>query len=720
MHKKQSITYAAATFAGSFLLFLIQPMIAKAVTPVFGGTASVWNSALLVGQVLLLMGSVYAYRLLGPQYGKGARKIHLAMTFVILLIAAALPEYVLQRPLPSFATEYSPEVGVPFLMVATIGPIMLLLGAQGPILQRSLSAATGNKNPYPLYAASNAGSLSGLLAYPLVLEPLTSTTDQIIAWEIFAGLVLLMNALLVFFRPIKAESSKKTQEEKTTAKTLISWSLPAFCATIIMMSAGQAITTDIMAMPLLWILPLGAFLIGYMTAFSSDEGSSFKKNLKIPQAGLVLLAAGTASPLVISNPIIGMLGIASIGLVTHGLMRGVYERRPEADRLGTFYLCLALGGAAGGFLVAIASPMIFSWRWELPFAIIMAAFLFDPTSPSNKPIQKTGERILQILAIIGGGFAIFLQTLKLETEGQIAGILLICIGIAIQSTSSRRKFALWVTWLMLCVGLVSLIIRANEGELRRSYYGIMAVQHEQYNGEPATLLTHGSTIHGLQINSDPTRTTSYYTPESGVGDAMQSLSASNKKDIAIAGLGTGTIACLAPAKSNLTFYEVDPEIVKAARGDFTFLERCAPQADIVLGDARVSISKREQKYDAIILDAFTSDAIPMHLMTEEALDIYDAQLKDDGWLIIHVSNRYLKVSHPVAAWATQRGYAAMILDNEEPGDNKSTRSQWVGIRPDGWKEEEKGWTADPRWIRATGSKSWTDEKSSIIDIIKSL
>ena len=310
MFTRNSTPYAIASFASAFLLFLVQPMMAKAVTPTYGGTASVWNSALLVGQILLLVGSFYAYKMIDGRGHYMPRYANMAFTGVAIIALLALPAYAIMRPLPQIFTGMTPEIGVPLLMLATVGPAMLILGAQSPLLQRSYAMTTGERNPYPLYAASNAGSLLGLMAYPLVLEPLTGTNIQVATWETGAITVLICNAVLILRGKSIRPQDQAICPRKALGGVRLKWSIPAFLATAIMMSSGQAISSDIMAMPLVWILPLGAFLIGYMIAFSSKETTDFKRSLKIPQAGLLILAAATANPLVVVNPVIGILAIA--------------------------------------------------------------------------------------------------------------------------------------------------------------------------------------------------------------------------------------------------------------------------------------------------------------------------------------------------------------------------------------------------------------------------
>lgn len=728
--ERRPALYAAASFASAFLLFLIQPMIAKAITPEYGGSASVWTSALLVGQTLLLLGTLYAYKLVSSANWIMPRNANMAAAILVALLLLALPEYALQRPLPDWVSGFRPEVGVPLLMVASVGPAMLLLGGMSPVLQRSWSRTSGDANPYPLYAASNAGSLLGLLSYPFVIEATVGTTTQLQAWKVTTAVVILACAALVKSGPAMTSSTERTAFQPLDIKRLpvSQWFVPSTLAVIIMMAAGQAVTSDVMAMPLTWVLPLAAFLVGYMTAFSRKQSSDFKRSLKIPQAGLLLLAAAAANPLFLANPNVGALTVVAIGLVTHGLMREVYETRPKVEDLGKFYLTIALGGAVGGFIVAVLAPLILDWRWELPVALVASAYALRPAPSAWKASSawkmdkaiKTVKVVVTVMAIAAGLLSIVLQMASRAGPAQMTGVLLTILAVAILSAHSRRAFAFWTLWLMLGMGLVSQGMRTAEGESRRSYYGIMSIESKSVEKRPALTLTHGTTVHGLQMLDQPEEPTSYYTPTSGIGDAMRALSTKEVPNIAIAGLGAGTLACLAPQSSNMTFFEIDPEIVEAAQEDFTFIDRCAPSVKIKLGDARMLIRDEAREYDLLVLDAFASDSIPMHLVTREALDIYESRLAPNGWLLIHTSNRYLDVSSPVSAWAHDAGYDAMILHDKNTAQGTKSDSVWMAIRPDGWKEKEKDWTADPRWKPVTGGTMWTDDRSSILRIIKSL
>lgn len=729
MRISKQAPYVAICFASAFLLFVIQPLIAKAITPQYGGSASVWNSAMMVSQILLLTGSIYAYHLLSSK-NQHPKLQHVIITAVVILLSLILPFYVIENPLPAWTAGLVPELAVPAIMAMSMGPAMILLGSQSPVIQRSWAIASGDSNPYPLFISSNAGSLLGLIAYPFIFEPFLSLENQITVWKVgVIATIAASGALMVSswkqsnLTLWQEEESNKADNKETrqiSKKQQFSWLIRAMMAVIVMMSAGQAISSDIMSMPLVWIFPLAAFLVGYMTAFSEREETDFKRNLKLPQTGIVILGITASNTVIMAEPAAGILALISIGLVTHGLMRPAYQTRPPVGMIARFYLILSVGGAIGGIIASIIAPQIFNWRWELPIAVAISAFLMMPT-PSARPDQKTKtiKTIASVIAVFGGIISIILQIAGLIEFSHLAGILLVTVAITILTTNNPVKYALWIVWMMISLGLAAQAVNSAKGMTRRSYYGIMEVEHKKIQGEKATLLIHGTTIHGNQIQERPNVPTAYYTDKSGVGDVMKWANIQNAPvKIGVAGLGTGSIACIAPRSSDITYYEIDEEIIKTATDDFTFIKSCAENTKIILGDARLMIKKSAKKYDIMIIDAFTSDAIPMHLVTSQALDIYTSKLNQNGWLIIHVSNRYLNVKLPISGWSKTRGYEAYYLRNKAKGKTYATDSEWIAVRPDGWKPSGESWKPDDRWIKSEGGTLWTDRKSSILQILE--
>lgn len=711
--------YAVASFAAAFLLFLVQPMIAKAIIPNYGGSASVWTSTLLMSQLLLLAGSLYAQRVLRLRAVRGA--VHAFVTAAIVLVTVLLPSRVLATRPPEFLTALHPEIAVPLMVLASVGPAMFLLGSQSPFLQRAWARNGGTSNPYPLYAASNAGSLLGLVAYPFLLEPLVGIRSQIALWNACAA-TAMVGCCAIALRGAPRFEEANPHPIGTPALTRWEWSLRAFLAVIIMMSGGQILTSDVMAMPIVWILPLGAFLVGYMTAFSAEPDTDFTRSLRIPQSGLVILSITIGGTLAITSSMVALIGILAIGLVTHGLIRPAYETRPAEDGIGSFYLALAIGGAAGGIVSAIIAPLLLDWRWEAPAALLASALLIRPTVRTEEVAPFARRIVLVVLvafAAIAGVVSIIMQAKGITIPLMLVGVVLSCIALATQTTHRRTLFAAAIGWTMLSTGIAAQVMHSIQGRSHRSYYGIIAVEEAKTKQGSERILTHGSTIHGKQLIAAPRIPTTYYTSSSGIGDALRNLSARDgPPDVVVAGLGAGTLACLAPAGTDITFLEIDPEIVDIARGDFTFLEECAPNARILVGDARMLAADMTRRYDAVVLDAFASDSIPMHLLTREGLDRFAANLNPGGWLLVHASNRYLDITSPVSAWAARRGYSAMVLEDSQGGGPDGTGSVWMAVRPGGWKSTENGWNADPRWSRALPGRLWTDDRSSILDIIR--
>ena len=715
MKNSKATPYALASFASAFLLFLIQPMIAKAITPQFGGTASVWNSALLVGQTLLLIGSFYAYRLLSMPRWTGARVINMALAIIASFVIIVLPEYALQKPLPQWATTVAPEIGVPLLMLASVGPAMMVLGSQSPILQKSWAAKSNDANPYPLYIASNAGSLMGLLAYPFAIEFLADITNQLTAWKWTAAFVMTGSGILVLLSPKisspASQSADNSSRENITIRA--KWLFAPFLAVMVMMSAGQMVTTDIMAMPLVWVFPLGAFLVGYITAFSSRISSHSKAAVTPAHIGLAVLALTSANALISADLAAGVLCIISIGLVTHGLLRPVYESRPPVEGLGRFYLALAAGGALGGLVTATLAPILLDWRWELPIALAVSAYMINP-APSGITEKSTKRRLIFVGFLIAW-LAFFAQTEALPYAGIIQLVCaLILAAMALLFSSGRKSFLFMIMLVMASSGIIYQIGNSITGNSRRSYYSMATIEKGK-TPEAITTLKHGTTVHGMQSRIRPSMPTTYYTDSSGIADIARSLP--DEANIGVAGLGAGTLACQVPPQ-NLTFFEIDAEMVDIARKDFTFLKTCAPQARMQVGDARMLIKNSDDKYDMLVLDAFTSDSIPMHLVTNNALDIYESRLAAGGWLLIHTSNRYLNINAPIAQWAIDKGYTPMVLLDSNSKEPLAAASRWVAIRPDGWIERKNDWTADPRWEPASGGVTWTDNRSSVLQILQ--
>jgi len=718
--------FLLTVLTGSFLLFLTQPMIARMALPRLGGAPAVWNSAMLVYQGLLLAGYAYAHFLtrLRPRRQAG---LHLALFAVAALW---LPIGVSGAVLPADAV---PALWAPWFLASSIGPLFFIVSAQAPLMQRWYALESARGDPYPLYAASNLGSFAGLLSYPLLVEPLLTLEQQSLLWSAGYALLVLMVVACALTVPAAAiEETPKATGPAPSWRRLIHWVALAAVPSGLMLSTTTHLTTDIVAVPLLWVLPLALYLLSFVIAFAHRRGAA---DLIVNVAPLFLLVAGGfafsgGSDLPFVTATLGLLLLFIVAVALHAEM---YRRRPEPAHLTAFYLAMAVGGVLGGMFCAILAPTLFDWAYEHPLLIVAAALLI-PQAPFI-PWARDMPARLRWLAVIGAlalSWAVDWNLGPFTSDGTaLIGSILISL-IALAFIGWPTAFALGLAALMLSYGGWTKLQESRDGIRTRSYFGVYTVTTRRH--PPSRQLTHGTTLHGVQ-NLTPggeTEPTSYYARRSGVGHAMGSLPIFHGPNAAVGvvGLGTGTLSCYARPGQDWTFFEIDPAMVRIARNpaNFTFLSRCAPQAKVVLGDARLSLSRQPAgRLDLLAVDAFSSDAIPIHLLTREALQVYRRALKPDGLLLVHISNRYLDLEPVLAAAAKRDGWRAAAFDyapeTEEIGRNLS-RSIWVAMA----KDEEtlmtlRIATAEDAhlWrplLGRPGFPGWTDDYASILPLLE--
>lgn len=702
---------------GSFLLFLIQPMVARLALPRLGGAPSVWNSAMLVYQALLLAGYGYAHWL--ARYpGRTQAAVHIAF---FILAALMLPLGLKDGALPPGANPY---LGVPVLLLASIGPLFLMVAAQAPLMQRWYSLS-GGEDPYPLYAASNLGSFAGLLAYPLLVEPLLPTPVQSWIWTLGYGLLLFLVALCARGIPLGAGLAARdgtTADAPPSATRFANWALLAAVPSGLMLSTSLHLTTDIVAMPLLWVLPLGVYLLSFSVAFASDQRLAA---LCTRAAPLILLMAGatafadtTPAPFLTAG--VTLLCLFVIAVALHARM---YASRPTAAHLTRFYLAMSVGGVIGGLFCALMAPLLFDWTYEHPILLVATAFLlaqrpiFRGTATFAGKGAWLGAAILLLLSLAGtGGQPVIVKFLAA----------LIIIGGALALLGRRACFGMALLALMLCLGgWTKLSLSMQDGLMTRSYFGVYAIRA----GTGTRSLVHGTTVHGIQDLARPRMPTSYYAPASGIGLAMRATPVlfGRHARIGIVGLGVGTLACYAERGQKWRFYEIDPVIADIARDAryFTFLKSCMPDPELRIGDARLRLAEEDKSVaDILVIDAFSSDSVPMHLLTREAFGVYRRHIGDHGLLMVHISNRYLDL-RPVIAAAARDGWHA-VERHYEPDDaaraDRASASIWVALSPDAGtlarlvrNGPNGAWTAlaDNR-----GFPAWTDDHASILPILK--
>jgi hypothetical protein len=722
--------FVGAILAGSFLLFLVQPMVARMALPRLGGAPAVWNSAMLVYQALLLGGYAYAHWL-GRVSVRAQAAIHLTL---LVLAALWLPIGLRATDLPANA---SPTLWVPWLLAISIGPLFFAISAQAPLLQRWFSVVRVGQDPYALYAASNFGSFAGLIAYPLLVEPQLALRGQSGLWTggyIVVALLVLGCALTLPRKAVVHVEAPVAASPPPTRRQVAHWIVLAFVPSGLMLATSTYLTTDIVAMPLLWVLPLGLYLLSFTIAFAARRRPADLLTTLAPIAillfGGVMAGGSQGMPYLDAALALALLFLASVALHT-----AMYRLRPAPDRLTGFYLAMSTGGALGGVFAALIAPLVFDWTYEYPL-LILAAGALAPMAFFAEPLKRLWEGSGKRIASLAVGVAlavVLLGVINNPDEAsphyqavRITGFAVVVIG-GVAAMGYRKAFVLVLAGALLAFGgYRSLLLSMQPGARVRSYFGVYTVRGDNRIHQ----LVHGTTVHGTQLFGTPERErqpTTYYVPESGVGRAMLALPSlyGEKARVGVVGLGAGTLACYARRGQSWRFYEIDPAIVRIARdtGQFTFLSRCLPGVSMVIGDARINLAKEaSREYDALVLDAFSSDAVPMHLMTREAFATYGRVLAANGVLLVHISNRFLDLKPVVSSVAAAGGWQAIELHNrpKDDGGIAATPSEWIALSRDRHaiatlQARDARWAPLPAY---PGFAVWTDDYSTILPLMK--
>jgi len=719
--------FVATIFAGSFLLFLVQPMIARIVLPRVGGAPAVWNSAMLVYQALLLAGYAYAHWL-----GRFAPRSQGVIQLGTLLLCGLMLPIGLIAALPP--PDANPFLWIPWLLALSIGPLFFVVSAQAPLMQRWF-ALSGGGDPYPLYSASNLGSFCGLIAYPLLLEPLISVADQRLAWSIGYGLLVALVAGCALALPRGVAPQPQARAAWPPLGRLAGWALLAAIPSGLMLSTTLHLTTDIVAMPLLWVLPLGLYLLSFTAAFAERRGAARLCTLAAPLmlllAGCVTFADTTPLPWAVAG--IALLTLFTASVAIHARL---FEQRPDPSQLTAFYLAMAAGGVVGGIFCALAAPLLFDWTYEHPLLLLATAAMLGLRNPFPI-VERMWARVPA-----GGRLTRWwpIGVLMVSLVGQIswgggksvAGAIIVAyvlIALGVLTIGRRWLFAATLGALMLGMGgWERLALSSAPGQMTRSFFGIYSVREL---GPGVRALVHGTTIHGIQNRGSPSReriATSYYAPRSGIGLALQAAPElfGDRARIAVVGLGTGTLSCYARPGQDWRFFEIDPVVAAIARDSsrFTFLSRCLPNARVEIGDARLLLERsRPASADLLVIDAFSSDSVPMHLLTREAFATYAEVVRPGGLILVHISNRFLNLE-PVVAGAAQRGWHMRIRRYRPTPREAETRagaSDWVALSSDPRLLQRFQTTSKEAWAPLSprpGFAPWTDDRASILPIVK--
>lgn len=725
MGKSGRLLFVVAVFIGSFLLFLIEPMVARMALPRLGGAPNVWSSAMLVYQALLLAGYAYAHWLSRQPLRRQAL-LHVA---ALGLAALTLPIGLVSLPPPAAGWE---AVWVPWLLLLSVGPVFLVVGAQAPLMQRWFAADAKAGAPWALYSASNLGSFAGLISYPLLAEPLLSLNGQSMAWALGYGVLVALVALCAWTRRnvVDAAAPTPAAAARVPVRRLWHWLVLSAVPSGLMLSTTTHLTTDIVASPLLWVIPLGLYLLSFVIAFADRRGPARAVTLVAPVAVLffgsyAMLSNGTGTLLVAGGTCL-LLFVVAVSLHAR-----LYDLRPEPGQLTTFYLVMSAGGALGGLFTGLIAPLVFDWAWEHPLLVLAAAALMPLPELLRwrrmDGLEPAMARIVLALLLLSALFlAVKLDEVALVADAGMLTMLLTVglTGIGVLVMGWRWAFVLVLAMAMVAQGGSWTIRSSLNGERTRSYFGIYTVR--DYPEAGLRILSHGTTLHGRQsLNpADRDRPLSYYGPTSGIAlalAAMPQFEGPNAR-VGVVGLGTGSLACLARPGEQWTFFEIDPVILEySTSGQFTFLRDCTPDARVVLGDARLELEKiAPGSFDMLAIDAFSSDAIPLHLLTREAFDVYQSALSPGGVLLVHISNRFIDLEPVIAALAKSAGLAARSrLDLPENED--FTPSHWIALSRDGARINALAqMRPDSPWspLDPPAERPWTDDHASILPFIR--
>ena len=661
--------FGVTVFLGAFLLFLVEPMAAKGLLPVLGGSSAVWVTCLVFFQMMLLLGYLYAHWV--TRGGLGKRWAHL--TFVVL--ALALPS--LLRSHVPFGDAGHPVWTIFRTLGMTIGLPFLLLASTSPLLQVWMARLEGRGVRYGLFALSNLGSLLGLLAYPILIEPYVTLRMQRFGWTagfaVYAALAAWLAACEGVWR--RDEEEAVTPTVRSSGRLKLMWFLLPMAAAVQLAAITSHLTVNIAAIPLLWMLPLAAYLISFIIAFEMPllyQRGLVVRLLVVMMAGLgyALTKTDVSLPISVGIPFF-LLELFAGCLFCHA---EVYRLRPQGRGETTeFYLLVAAGGVAGTFFVAILSPMIFSANYDLAFSFLLTAALALIVTWND----GWGQRLLW-----GVGTA------------------LLCVLVVLLHVAYQRRVL----------------------EVKRNFYGTLRVTATTSAAGAVRMLANGTIQHGTQIQEQPGREmlpTTYYAEDSGVGLAIRECCGDRARHIGVVGLGVGTLAAYGRPGDTIRFYEINPLVRPIADRWFTYLKGSGATITFADGDGRASLhSESPQGFDVLVIDAFSGDAIPVHLLTVEAMREYKRHLAPGGVVAIHVSNQYLNLVPEIGALAVASGMNARFFDSGEDLFKGEYRATWVLLSsdPDYFAQGDlaTGTPIKPR----PDVKAWTDDYSSLLPLVQ--
>lgn len=716
-------------FLSAFLLFFIQPLVSRLILPVLGGSPSVWNTSMLFFQTLLLGGYLWAHIMIRymPVWAPPL------IQTVIAVVTAFLVNYEISLVFDpandsaiwwQFKTLFL-MIGLPYFALATNSPLY-------QAIYKDFNTSKSKKTPYALYSLSNVGSFIALLGYPFVVEPLLTVGTQTTLWHygyIVLSLIIAISGILCFMlclkgkvatkRPVTKTKSSTKVSTKVSASTIGLWCLLAFVPSSLMLSVTSYVTTDVASTPLLWIIPLAFYLASFIMAFAEPPLWLARNNMRLNIITFLFVAV------ILNLSVIGIHFFTWLEMTLHYVAflfaatlchSKLYSLKPPAEHLTLFYLILSIGGCLGGVFNVLIAPHLFVIPVEYILSIVLLVSVFAryPEPFDRKMSLSTDVPVVLFISCI----YIYLNFIA-ESDMSIrifSSIALILVMACYCDT--KRAFLIFSALCCITYTYNKLETGGDVIHLSRNSFGSLMIKNSPE--QDRRLLSHGTTIHGVQALplSDNPAPTAYFNRQGPLGDIFSVFDKrQGTQNIAGLGLGIGTIACYKKENRTFRFFEINPTVIDIARNPdyFTYLSSCAPDAAIIIGDARLSMIEEQKignNYDLIVVDTFSSDSIPVHLITKEALNVYTQTLKQDGIITFHISNRYFDLKSVVAGLAKNENFFyAMKHDDKGTNDSFYLKSTYVALSKDkkviddlirsneGWEifEDEKElplWTDD--------------------------
>ena len=718
------LAFTLAVFLSAALLFVVEPMFGKMVLPLLGGSPAVWTTCMLFFQGALLLGYLYAH--IGPRWlGVGRHRVlHIGLLALCLFL---LPIRVAATP-GTFGPEH-PSAWLIWVLALSLGAPFILLSSTGPLLQVWFSQTSHPEadSPYFLYAASNAGSLLALLSYPFLIEPTIPLRGQSRLWSLaYLALVILVAVSAAHWRKSAAFGEAPASGSRAAGietRTLLRWILLAFVPSSLFVALTTYVTTDVAAVPLLWIVPLVLYLLSFTLVFGRRTMVRLGPLVRWQPVGLISLAVisfwgpAGSSPWLLPLHLIVLFVTA---LICHGELAAT---RPPAARLTEFYLCIAIGGVLGGVFNALLAPALFNSVLEYPLSLLAACAVRPRYSDQSSRGLSRWDIVLIAVACL-----VLVMTRLIIGDGPARGAAVAASAfvavICLRMSRDPMRLTLAIAGVVIA-GTLTASMRPGILLKERNFFGVREVREDTHR--QMHVLVHGTTKHGAQSTNPGRRREpmSFYARRGPVGDVFRALPSADGRRVAVIGLGAGAIAAYSAAWERWVFYEIDPDIARVARDTtyFTYLQDALATIDVILGDGRLSLARApSHSYDLIVLDAFSSDAIPIHLLTLEALAVYRSKLSDQGVLVFHLSNRYLDLEPVLGSLLQARGISGFIRYNTgrtgelEPDADPSV---WAVVAPD--DSSLRAFQSDKRWRPLHTRQNlapWTDDFSNIFSVFR--